>query len=70
LVASFNALQERVVNSEAELRKLTGELEIRVQEELSKNREKDLLLIQQSRLAAMAKWCTTSPTNGVSPSTH
>ncbi|MFA7242846.1 MAG: ATP-binding protein [Sulfuricellaceae bacterium] len=55
LVASFNALQERVSKSEAELRNLTRELEIRVHEELGKNREKDHLLIQQSRLAAMGE---------------
>jgi len=55
LVASFNALQERVAKSEAELRKLTSELEMRVQEELAKNREKDHILIQQSRLAAMGE---------------
>lgn len=55
LVASFNALQERVTKSEADLRNLTHELEIRVHEELGKNREKDHLLIQQSRLAAMGE---------------
>lgn len=55
LVASFNALQERVTESEKNLRNLTSELEIRVHEELTKNREKDHLLIQQSRLAALGE---------------
>jgi len=55
LVASFNALQERVEKSEAELRNLTCGLEMRVREELTKNREKDHILIQQSRLAAMGE---------------
>ncbi len=41
--------------AEAELRKLSAELEARVVEEAAKNREKDLLLIQQSRLAAMGE---------------
>ncbi len=41
--------------AEEALFRLNQTLENRVQEELSKNREKDLILIQQSRLAAMGE---------------
>ncbi|MHB9117662.1 MAG: PAS domain-containing protein [Burkholderiales bacterium] len=41
--------------AETQLRKLNETLELRIQEEVSKNREKDHLLIQQSRLAAMGE---------------
>ncbi|MGE5503286.1 MAG: ATP-binding protein [Actinomycetota bacterium] len=40
---------------EKELRALTAELESRVEAELAKSREKDHILIQQSRLAAMGE---------------
>ncbi len=40
---------------ESQLRSLNEGLEIRVSEELAANRKKDLLLIQQSRLAAMGE---------------
>lgn len=41
--------------SEACLQQLNQDLELRVQEEVSANRKKDLLLIQQSRLATMGE---------------
>jgi len=42
-------------NAERALKQLSEDLERRVQEEVAKNREKDHLLIQQSRLAAMGE---------------
>ncbi len=41
--------------AESQLRKLNETLELRIHEEVGKNREKDHLLIQQSRLAAMGE---------------
>lgn len=55
LVHSFSAMREEIQRNQADLLQLNATLERRVQEELAKNREKDLLLIQQSRLAAMGE---------------
>ncbi len=52
--ALLNEIADRT-RAEGELKSLNETLEQRVQEELAKNREKDHLLIQQSRLAAMGE---------------
>jgi len=52
----FNAtLEDRVKNQTKELRKLNKTLEKRIKKEVEKNRDKDRVLFQQSRLAAMGE---------------
>ena len=55
LVNTFAAMRDQVQATQQSLRQLNEHLEQRVQEELAKNREKDHMLIQQSRLAAMGE---------------
>jgi signal transduction histidine kinase len=52
---SWRLLEQRVAERTRELQELNETLEQRVHEEAAKSREKDLLLIQQSRLAAMGE---------------
>ncbi|MCE5180685.1 MAG: HAMP domain-containing protein [Betaproteobacteria bacterium] len=55
-LADYQAgLEEAVRQRTEELKQLNESLERRVQEEVAKNREKDHLLIQQSRLAAIGE---------------
>ncbi len=52
---AFNSMMTVLEERERELRQLNQTLEQRVNEEAAKNREKDHLMIQQSRLAAMGE---------------
>ncbi|MDD5247646.1 MAG: ATP-binding protein [Rhodocyclaceae bacterium] len=55
LVRSFADMRDEVRDSQQHLRQLAATLEDRVQQEVARNREKDHLLIQQSRLASMGE---------------
>jgi PAS domain S-box-containing protein len=47
--------EEQLLLQQMQLRDLNRTLEVRVQEEVSKNREKDIILIQQNRQAALGE---------------
>ena len=55
LQKSLDATEEEVRTRTAELRQLNQELEARIAAEVARSREKDHILIQQSRLAAMGE---------------
>ncbi len=55
LVTSFSHMRDEVREAQDGLRHLAATLEQRVREEVAHNREKDHLLIQQSRLASMGE---------------
>jgi PAS domain S-box-containing protein len=55
LQRAHNELEKRVEERTAELEILNGTLEKRVDEEVAKNREKDVILIQQNRQAALGE---------------
>jgi signal transduction histidine kinase len=55
LAEAFNQMLDALAERESAIRLLNTTLEARVQEELKKSREKDLILIQQSRLASMGE---------------
>lgn len=55
LIHSLNTMAHDLDSSQKELRKLNTFLENRISEESRKNREKDHLLIQQSKMAAMGE---------------
>ncbi len=47
--------EEQLILQQMQLRELNRTLEVRVQEEVTKNREKDIILIQQNRQAALGE---------------
>ncbi len=55
LAQAFNQMLDVLAERESAIRQLNATLEARIQEEVSKSREKDLILIQQSRLASMGE---------------
>jgi signal transduction histidine kinase len=55
LSESLNTMLDDLISSESELRSLNEALEVKVALEVDSNRQKDMLLIQQSRLAAMGE---------------
>jgi signal transduction histidine kinase len=54
-IAERKTIQEALTHKTKELGELTAMLENKVKEEVSKSREKDYIMIQQSRLAAMGE---------------